>query len=104
MTKIVCRACGREVEIVERVGRREECPGCGADLHSCRQCRHHDPTRHNECREPMAERVVDKDKSNDCDYFSPGGGPPAASAGSGRQTAGKAAAEKQWEALFGKRK
>jgi hypothetical protein len=26
---------------------------------------------YNECREPQAERVVDKEKSNFCDFFTP---------------------------------
>ena len=45
---------------VERVGRRDACLGCGADLHCCRNCRFHDPAAHNQCREPQAERQVDK--------------------------------------------
>jgi len=27
---------------------------------------------HNECREPVAERIVDKETGNFCDYFRPG--------------------------------
>jgi len=42
------------------------------DLHICRNCRHHDPSAYNECREPNAERVSDRERNNRCDYFSPG--------------------------------
>jgi len=64
-----CHRCGRAVGGVERVGRRDACLGCGADLHCCRNCRFHDPAYHNECREPQAERQVDKESGNFCDYF-----------------------------------
>jgi hypothetical protein len=66
-----CHSCGATVplELGEKVSRREECPGCGADLHCCRNCRFFDPGRNNECAEPQSERVVDKTQSNFCDYF-----------------------------------
>ncbi len=53
----------------QRVGRREACPSCGADLHCCKGCRFYDPAAYNECHEPVAERVVEKEKANFCDYF-----------------------------------
>lgn len=46
-----------------------DCCACGADLHVCRNCSHHDPAAYNECREPNAERVGDRDRANRCDYF-----------------------------------
>ena len=55
---------------MDRVGRRDECPHCHADVHVCLNCQFYDPTTYNECREPSAERVLEKDKSNYCDYFS----------------------------------
>lgn len=64
-----CFSCGKELQISESVGRGETCPHCGADLHCCRNCEFYDPKAYNECREPMAERVVEKDRSNFCDYF-----------------------------------
>ncbi|MGH9475274.1 MAG: hypothetical protein ACRD1C_02955 [Terriglobales bacterium] len=54
----------------QKVNTRDECE-CGADLRVCRNCRHFDPTSHNECREVMAEWVRTKDRANYCDYFSP---------------------------------
>ena len=50
-------------------GRRDECSKCHSDLHVCRNCKHYDTAAYNSCREPQAERVVDKDRSNFCDYF-----------------------------------
>jgi len=32
-------------------------------------CKFYDPKVYNECTEPNADRVVDKEKSNFCDYF-----------------------------------
>lgn len=68
---MICVACGSDLGRVERVGRRDACPRCEVDLHACRQCRLHDPALANACREPQAERVVDKTRSNFCDYFAP---------------------------------
>jgi predicted RNA-binding Zn-ribbon protein involved in translation (DUF1610 family) len=65
----LCFSCGKELKIVESVGRGEACPHCGADMHCCRNCEFYDPNAYNECREPMAERVLEKDRSNFCDYF-----------------------------------
>jgi hypothetical protein len=65
----VCYHCGRDVGTVERVGRRDACLACGRDLHCCRNCRFHDPAFNNQCREPQAERQVDKEAGNFCDYF-----------------------------------
>jgi hypothetical protein len=64
-----CHRCGKELSIEKKVGRREECPFCGRDLHVCCNCRFYDPGSYNDCREPQAERVVDKTRSNFCDYF-----------------------------------
>lgn len=71
-----CYACGRDVPLAsgERIGFRDECPGCGADLHVCRNCAQHDPGAYNACREPSAERVSDAERANRCDWFAPGGG------------------------------
>lgn len=65
----ICRKCRNELEITGTVGRRETCPHCGADLRVCLNCRLHDPGAYNQCHEPQAERVVDKDRSNFCEYF-----------------------------------
>lgn len=64
-----CYFCQHEIEIGEFVGRRDECPHCGRDLHCCYQCNFFEPAYNNECRETQAERVVEKDRSNFCGYF-----------------------------------
>ena len=51
------------------LGRREECPQCRADLHACRQCDFYAPSAPQSCREPVADEVREKEKSNFCGYF-----------------------------------
>jgi hypothetical protein len=67
-----CWKCDYEVEVKERVGFRDRCPRCDSPLHCCFNCKFYDPAYNNQCRETAAERVVDKDRFNFCDYFSPG--------------------------------
>jgi len=65
----LCFHCRTEILLTGQIGRREVCPRCGRDLHVCRNCRFYDPRAYNACRESQAERVLDKDRSNFCDYF-----------------------------------
>lgn len=67
----VCWRC-QTVLPGEALGRRDGCPGCGAEVRVCRNCRHYAPGLANDCREPQAERVVDKERANFCDHFQPG--------------------------------
>lgn len=67
-----CHRCGAEIVVLERVGRRDSCPGCAADVHCCLNCLFYDPQASHACREPNAEPVRDMDLGNFCDYFSPG--------------------------------
>lgn len=64
-----CLHCKKEISTVDKPGRREECPHCGGDLHICRHCKFYDRAAYNECLETQADRVVEKDRSNFCDYF-----------------------------------
>jgi len=95
MVKGKCYFCGADIELSDKVFRKDQCPGCRRDLHACVQCKFYDPRAYNQCAEPMAERVVDKEKANLCTYF---------------QFAGKKASEvssedakKKWEELFKKK-
>ena len=65
----ICHSCRKELSIERKVGRQETCPSCGADLHVCLNCTFYSPGAYNECREPQAERVVEKKRSNFCDFF-----------------------------------
>lgn len=65
----VCVACGAGASDDPPISRRDFCPKCAADLHACRQCFWYDVHAAKQCREPMAEWIVDKEKANFCDYF-----------------------------------
>ena len=90
----ICHACKGELAAGRKVGRQDACPLCRADLHCCLNCTFHEESVYNQCRETQAERVVNKNRMNFCDYFvfrdaSPSGKGPQAS-------------REQMEALFKK--
>src|SRR5262245_6358796 len=63
-----CWSCQNEqifdVKVGIKVGRRDSCPHCAADLHVCKNCKHWDPSIHNQCREPEAAFIGDREASN----------------------------------------
>ncbi len=65
----ICYACKKELTLDRKVGRKDECPFCRADLHCCLNCRFYDPSAPKQCREPVAELIKVKDRANFCDYF-----------------------------------
>lgn len=71
--EIRCHFCLANLELDDPIGRSNRCPRCAADLRCCLNCRFLDMTSYNDCAEPSAERVLDKDRANFCDYFSAGG-------------------------------
>ena len=70
---MTCWKCGYAINLASgsRAGTRDTCPQCASDLHACRNCRHYNPAKHNQCAETQAEWVRDKEAANYCDYFSP---------------------------------
>jgi len=66
---IRCSFCDKEIEVTGTITRSDACPHCGRDLRCCVQCKFYDPGSYNECKEVSAERVVDKERANFCDYF-----------------------------------
>lgn len=68
-----CAFCREKIRITDRVGRKDTCPNCGRDLRCCKQCQFYDSHAYNECREVSAERIVDKERANFCEYFLPRG-------------------------------
>jgi hypothetical protein len=67
---LVCWKCGASLDgLPLPLGRREECPACHCDLHVCRLCLYYDTAVSRACREPVAEEVKDKERSNFCGYF-----------------------------------
>jgi hypothetical protein len=70
--KLQCFACQKELQFSDsKISFREECPHCRADVHVCKNCHFYDPKAYNECREPSAEVVREKDRANYCEYFQP---------------------------------
>jgi hypothetical protein len=69
-----CFSCNAVVELAagERIGFRDACEKCNSDLHVCLNCIHHDSSAYNQCREPNAEWVSERERANRCDYFAYG--------------------------------
>jgi hypothetical protein len=63
-----CSQCGTLLTMLsEPLG---QCPKCGFELHSCKQCTYFDPSRRFECMQPVPERIAKKDARNDCTFYS----------------------------------
>lgn len=68
-----CWHCGRTLVALD-YGRELVCPDCARATHVCRNCRFYQPGLHNDCREPVADYVADKQRPNFCDYLEPHAG------------------------------
>lgn len=68
-TMRVCYFCGTVLEETVKVFRSSLCPGCSKDLKICLNCRFYSEGAHWECLETVPEPVIDKERSNFCDYF-----------------------------------
>lgn len=69
--ELSCFSCHKINQFSGKVGFRDECLGCHADLHSCKNCQFYDVKSYNQCRENSADVVREKDRANYCDYFTP---------------------------------
>ena len=68
-----CAFCQAAIEIEDKIRRGDTCPKCHRDLRCCRQCNFYDHNAYNECKEVQADRVIEKERENYCDYFVPRG-------------------------------
>lgn len=95
--KLRCWRCGFALrdDLPRIFPRLERCPGCGADLHTCRQCRHYAPRYVSLCAHDQAEPPRDRETANFCQFFRPS---PHAFAGEAPRDE---AARSELEALFG---
>lgn len=66
----ICWSCGAKL-VANDYHRESECPQCRKQTHVCRNCRFYEPGRPNDCREPVADPVADKQRANFCGYFEP---------------------------------
>ena len=90
-----CANCGARYEAP--IYRNTLCQECGKELKTCRNCRHFSPGAANSCHEPVSEPVLDKDRANFCDWFT-----PASDAGAGKdENDGKDNARQAFADLFG---
>ncbi|MBI2956435.1 MAG: hypothetical protein HYY26_03885 [Acidobacteria bacterium] len=62
-----CANCGAELALL--LDELAQCPKCGFELHSCKQCTHFDPASRYECTEAIPERIADKGARNECSFF-----------------------------------
>ncbi|EQC43441.1 hypothetical protein [Bacteriovorax sp. Seq25_V] len=69
--KVTCFKCLKPLDLEPGtiIHRSEECPHCLSSLHCCKMCNFYDQKSYNECREPSADRIVEKEANNFCDYF-----------------------------------
>lgn len=91
-----CWKCGGPLpDLLLPLARHEECPHCRAQLHVCRMCVFFDTAAPQQCREPVADLVPDKQRANFCGYLRLN---PQAFTGPPEQAA---TARRQLDALFG---
>lgn len=64
-----CFSCNSVIEIDVGPARSDTCLKCDADLKVCLNCSLYDDGAYNECHEPQAERAVDKNLANFCEFF-----------------------------------
>jgi len=69
---LCCWRCGGSLsDVLQPIARAAECPHCTVDLHVCRLCLFFDKDARLGCKEPIADEVNDKERSNFCGYFQP---------------------------------
>jgi hypothetical protein len=89
-----CFHCGTDIEYEGKIGRGDLCPKCSSSVKCCMNCRFHERSAHNQCLEPAAEWVSDKERSNFCEYFEP--------AMEKRTDSTSHDAKEKWDSLFKK--
>jgi hypothetical protein len=68
--------CSRCSEVRQALGEMEvdandACMKCGADLHTCWNCKNFDTSTRWECKAVIPARVAPKDSKNSCTFFQP---------------------------------
>ena len=66
-----CNRCGELRHSLGDLTFEDGCLKCGADLHTCGNCRFFDTTTLWECRENIPARVTGKHAKNECTFFQP---------------------------------
>ena len=66
---VTCYSCHKKYSVNKPIGRLDECNYCSASTKVCINCLFYEPNIYNECREPQADLVKEKDIVNYCEYF-----------------------------------
>ncbi len=64
-----CSMCGNIIPALTEINAESQCSKCGGDLRSCKHCRYFDTGAQFECTQAIPQRIVAKDKRNDCEFF-----------------------------------
>jgi hypothetical protein len=96
-----CNKCSQIRHSLGELTHEDTCGGCGADLHTCGNCRFFDATTLWECRAEITARVVGKQTRNECALFQPKIVKDLA-ADKGKQPVTENDARKAFDALFKK--
>lgn len=65
-----CYRCNEKLDLPsKKMGFRQSCPFCLADLHVCKNCEHYAIGKPNDCEIPNTEFVSDREKNNFCEDF-----------------------------------
>ena len=67
ITQARCSNCGGV--LLKGFDPKAQCPRCGFELHSCKQCMYFDTSARFECTQAVPERVAKKDARNDCTFY-----------------------------------
>jgi hypothetical protein len=96
-----CNKCSQIRHNLGPLTSDETCMACGADMHTCGNCRFFDATTMWECRENITVRVIGKQVRNECASFQPKIVKDLA-ADKGKQPMNENDARKAFDALFKK--
>ena len=66
-----CNRCGELQHQLGELTTESLCMRCGADLHTCGNCRFFDTTTLWECRAEIPARISGKHTKNECAFFAP---------------------------------
>lgn len=69
MAKLSCFSCKKDLSFEAKPAFRSECPHCSSDIHVCKNCAHYDPKVYNECKETQADRILEKERANYCEFY-----------------------------------
>jgi len=64
-----CAECGQDLSTAFEIQMESPCPKCGADLHTCRNCKHFDSSARFQCTQTIPERIGKKAGANRCLLF-----------------------------------